>query len=126
MAAIDCAAARPFCGSPLPKRWPAAQRRGSLAGDAIVLAFLLVQCFDGVLTYVGVVTFGAGAEGNPVVAVLMTQFGHGGGLVAAKAVAGFLGICLHLRAVHAVIAWLTGFYVTVAIAPWTFVLFLMP
>jgi len=92
-------------------------------GDAALVAFLLAQCFDGVFTYVGVVAFGIGIEANPVVAGLMMQFGHGPGLLSAKALAGGLGICLHLLQVHGAVAVLTGFYVAAAIAPWSLILF---
>ena len=92
-------------------------------GDVVVVAFLLAQCLDGVFTYIGVLTFGIGAEANPIVAGLMTHLGHGTGLMSAKLAAGLLGICLHLCGVHAAVALLTGFYFMVAIAPWTLVLF---
>ena len=49
--------------------------------------------------------------------------GHGTGLMSAKLMAGMLGICLHLYEIHLALAILTGFYVMVAIAPWTLVLF---
>ena len=89
----------------------------------MLVAFLLVQCFDGVFTYVGVTAFGLGIEANPVVAGLMAQFGHAGGLLGAKVMAAVLGICLHLRKVHLAVAMLTGFYAAAAIAPWTLILF---
>lgn len=92
-------------------------------GDVVFVLFLLAQCFDGVLTYVGVTAFGIGIEGNPLIAALMTEFGSGPALMGAKGVATILGICLHLREVHVTIAVLTGFYVAVAIVPWTALLF---
>lgn len=92
-------------------------------GDLALVAFLLAQCFDGVFTYVGVVAFGIGIEGNPVVAGLMSHLGHGPGLVSAKMLAGVLGIGLHLQQIHAAVAVLTGLYVAAAIAPWTLILF---
>ena len=45
--------------------------RPSLFGDVIVIVFLLAQCFDGVFTYVGVISFGMGIEANPLIATLM-------------------------------------------------------
>jgi hypothetical protein len=53
----------------------------------------------------------------------MTHLGHGPGLLSAKIVAAFLGICLHFREVHLAVAMLTGFYTAVALAPWTLILF---
>ena len=40
-------------------------------GKVSLALFLLMQCLDGVLTYLGVVTFGIAMEGNPIVAGLM-------------------------------------------------------
>jgi hypothetical protein len=121
MAAAAYAAQASLVGIQLPKVRNTAQR--SLFGDLVLVAFLLVQCFDGVFTYVGVAAFGLGIEANPIVAGLMTHLGHGLGLLSAKVVAIFLGICLHVREVHLPIAILTGFYVAAALAPWTLILF---
>jgi hypothetical protein len=103
-------------GDPLP-------RRRSCFGDCALALFLLAQCLDGVLTYIGVVAFGIGMEGNPIIIALMTHLGHGPGLLSAKMAAGALGICLHLHEIHAVVALLAGFYLTAAIAPWAVILF---
>ena len=110
-----------FVGISLPKVRKAAQP--SRFGDIVLVAFLLVQCFDGVFTYVGVASFGPGIEANPVVAGLMAHLGYGPGLLSAKMMAAFLGICLHFRQVHLAVAVLTGFYAAAAIAPWTLILF---
>ena len=85
--------------------------------------FLLMQGLDGVLTYVGVATFGLAIEANPIVAALMAQLGHGLGLLSAKAAAAALGVCLHVHEVPVVLALLAGFYLTAAVAPWTVILF---
>lgn len=110
-----------FVGISLPKVRKTPQP--SLFGDIVLVAFLLVQCFDGVFTYVGVTAFGPGIEANPVVAGLMAHLGDGPGLLSAKMMAAFLGICLHFREVHLAVAALTGFYAAAAIAPWTLILF---
>jgi len=121
MEATAYAAQASFVGISLPKvRNPP---QPSLFGDVVLVAFLLVQCLDGVFTYIGVSTFGLEIEANPVVAGLMTHLGHGPGLLSAKMMAGFLGICLHFRKVHLAIAMLTGFYAAAALAPWTLILF---
>ena len=106
--------------TPVPQLW---SRRRSLFGDLVLVVFLLAQCFDGVFTYVGVMTFGIGVEANPIISTLMTHLGHGTALMSAKIVAAILGIVLHLRQVHGAVALLTVFYLTVAILPWTFLLF---
>jgi hypothetical protein len=93
------------------------------AGNLILLAFLVAQGLDGLFTYVGVAEHGIGIEGNPIIAALMTHLGHEVGLIAAKAVAAGLGICLHLQQVHGVVAALTGVYAAIAVAPWMVILF---
>jgi uncharacterized membrane protein len=109
-------------GSSFPRSWNQPVRR-SLYGDAVVVLFLLAQCFDGVFTYVGVRSFGIGIEANPLMASIMTAFGHGAGLTGAKAVAAALGIGLHLREIHGAVAILTCFYMAAAILPWIAILF---
>ena len=89
----------------------------------MVVAFLIAQACDGVLTYVGVATYGMRAEANPLLAWLMAALGSAAGVAAAKIVAGGFGIALHLVSVHRVLAALAVFYVAVAIVPWIGVLF---
>jgi hypothetical protein len=91
-------------------------------GDVALVAFLLCQLLDGALTYVGVVNFGEHIESNPLMLSFMAAVGHGPALATAKVTAGALGILLHLRQVHGVIAALTGVYFMVAILPWTLLL----
>jgi Domain of unknown function (DUF5658) len=97
--------------------------RPSLFGDVILVVFLLAQCFDGVFTYVGVLSFGVGIEANPLIATLMNTFGHAAALTGAKLTAAALGICLHLRQIHSAVAVLAVFYIVVAIVPWAIILF---
>jgi len=122
MFASSHAAPVPFPGTAVPKVWNQPVQR-SLFGDLMIIAFLLAQLCDGVFTYVGVMTFGIGIEANPVVSSLMAAFGCGPALTGAKAVAGALGILLHLRQIHMPVAILAGFYLAAAIAPWTLILF---
>ena len=89
----------------------------------MVVAFLIAQACDGVLTYVGVSLHGAAIEGNPLLGWLMDSIGHGAALATAKALAGALGIGLHLAGVHRVVAALAAFYLVVAVAPWMAILF---
>jgi Domain of unknown function (DUF5658) len=112
----------PFIGTSVPTSWNRSASR-SLFGDLVLVLFLLAQCFDGVFTYIGVTSFGVAIEANPILTLLMTTFGHGPALTAAKIVAGALGICLHIREIHGAVALLTGFYLAVAIVPWTAILF---
>ena len=121
-ATVYTVGAPPF-GTWMPKVWNSPPRR-SLFGDFVLVVFLLAQCFDGVFTYVGVVTFGVSIEANPVLVTLMAALGQGPALMAAKLLASALGICLHLREVHGAIALLTLFYLVAAIVPWTVIFFL--
>jgi hypothetical protein len=88
-------------------------------GDAAVLGFVLVQCLDGVFTYLGVRMWGPSIEANPLVGSAMTFAGLGVGLAGTKLIAVGLGIVLHLRRTHAIVAILTAFYIAAAIVPWT-------
>jgi hypothetical protein len=97
---------------------------GAKRGNVVVIAFLLAQACDGVLTYVGVRQYGPGIEGNPLLGWLMGTMGQGLALAATKAAAGAFGIALHLSAVHRVLAVLAGFYLVVAIVPWIVILFI--
>jgi len=93
-------------------------------GDVALVVFLIAQACDGVLTYVGVSTFGPAIEGNPIVGWLMAGLGCGAGVTTAKLIAGLFGVLLHLSDVHKAVAALAGFYLIVAVVPWIAVLFL--
>lgn len=97
------------------KRWDTP----SVFGDLAVIAFVLVQCLDGVLTYLGVRTWGLSIEANPLVSSAVALAGLGIGLAGTKLIAVGLGIVLHLRRIHMVVAILTAFYLAAAIVPWT-------
>jgi hypothetical protein len=121
MAATSYATPEAVWGTALPKVGNA-QVRARL-GDLALVLFLVAQGFDGVLTYVGVVTFGVGIEANPLIATLIGYLGAGTALMTAKGIAAALGIILHVRGVHAALALLTAFYFIVAILPWMLILF---
>jgi hypothetical protein len=91
----------------------------SLFGDLAVIAFLVVQALDGLLTYIGIARWGPGIEANPLVSSAVAFAGVGAGLTATKLVAVGCGIVLHLRRVHHVVAFLTAVYIAAAILPWT-------
>jgi hypothetical protein len=122
MAATEYADSRAFFGTSVPKVWRVPARH-SLFGNIALVAFLLAQCFDGIFTYVGVITFGTGIEANPVICALMVHLGHVVALMTAKTLSASLGIALHLWKVHGAVALLAIFYVTVAILPWIDLLF---
>jgi uncharacterized membrane protein len=106
----------------LSRQTPAERSR---FGDVVIVLFLLAQAADGVLTYVGVTTLGLRIEANPLLALLMTTFGQGATVAAAKVVASALGISLHLIGVHRILAILTAVYLVAALLPWITTLLLL-
>jgi hypothetical protein len=100
----------------LSKRWTEPR---SFFGDLMVVGFVLMQCLDGVFTYLGVGIWGPAIEANPLISSAMSAAGVTAGLGGAKVLAIGFGILLHLRRVHNVVAFLTAIYFTVAILPWT-------
>src|SRR4249919_3159466 len=96
------------------RRWDSP---GSLFGDLMVLVFLIVQCLDGAMTYLGVTRWGPGIEANPLVSSAVAAAGLGAGLAGAKLLAMGFGILLHLRQVHGIVALLTALYIAAAILP---------
>ena len=121
MAPTAYAASTTLFGTPVPRVWNSRFNR-SMFGDLAIVAFLLAQCFDGVFTYIGVVTYGLAIEANPMIAALMANFGHGTALLGAKTVAAGLGVGLHLGQIHTAVAVLAGVYLAVAIVPWMAIL----
>jgi hypothetical protein len=97
--------------------------RRNVFGDVALVLFLVAQASDGVLTYVGVATYGVGIEANPLIAWLMEMMGHGAGLTTAKVTAATFGVALHLVSVHKAVAVLAVFYLAVAVVPWLTLLF---
>ena len=97
--------------------------RRNIFGDVALIAFLLAQASDGVLTYIGVRTFGLRVEGNPLIGWLMTAIAEVPALATAKLAAGFFGVALHMSSVHRTVALLAAFYVAVAVVPWIAILF---
>jgi cytochrome c biogenesis protein ResB len=95
----------------------------NLFGDVALVVFLVAQLLDGLLTYIGVSTYGPQMEGNPIIAWLIAAMGEGPALATAKVAAGAFGIALHLSAVHRAVAMLAGFYLAVAVFPWMAILF---
>lgn len=89
----------------------------------IFAAFLLTQILDGIFTYAGVSALGVAAEGNPILAWLMTSYGELLALAGAKIVAAGCGVALYVLGVDRLLAILTLVYIGAALIPWTLVLF---
>lgn len=95
--------------------WPT---KPNLFNKLTLVAFILSQIGDGILTYVGVSTFGVKAEGNPFLAFIMSVYGVGFGLVVAKIVSVILGLILYMLGFHNLMVGLTIAHVVFAIIPW--------
>jgi len=110
------------CGSKMDGLAKRLDGRQSVFGDFVVVAFLCAQVLDGVLTYLGIRAWGPGVEANPIVSSAVSVAGLGVGLSAVKLTAIGLGMMLHLRRVHTLVALLTAIYIAAAILPWTAIL----
>ena len=119
----QCAVGRPTYGRPMFNLGNAGATRRNLFGDVALVLFLVAQASDGVLTYVGVATYGPGIEANPLIAWLMLTMGQGLALTTAKVTAATFGVALHLIAVHKAVAALAVFYIALAVVPWITLLF---
>jgi hypothetical protein len=116
---LSVARTKPYAGFRIGRLYGRCDAPKSVFGDIVVLGFVVVQCLDGVFTYLGVKTWGLGIEANPLITSAVGVAGLVPGLAVAKLVAVTLGIALHLRRVHNLVAVLTAIYVAVAILPWT-------
>jgi len=101
---------------------PASPR--SRFGDLVFGLFLCAQVLDGVFTYLGIANFGW-TEGNPLIAWYMHHLGLVPSLTGAKLLAVFCAVILHVLGYHKSLALLTLLYLSVAILPWTVVLFVL-
>ena len=90
----------------------------------MVVGFVLMQCLDGIFTYLGVRIWGPAIEANPLVSSAMSAAALPPAWAARNWWPSASGMLLHLRRVHYVVALLTAIYFTVAILPWA-ALFLM-
>jgi hypothetical protein len=87
----------------------------------ILLVFLLMQIFDGVLTYTAVSVLGVVGEGNLLLASAMQIGGAGPVLIGAKTIAAGCGVLLYFRGFYGILGVLTGLYLLGAITPWLMV-----
>jgi hypothetical protein len=96
-------------------------RRPSKA-ELVFFAFVTVQILDGVMSYIGVHTFGSWIEANPLVAWYASTFGPAVAFTVVKLFAVACGAMLYLTARHRTVAALTLFYLAFAVVPWAHVL----
>lgn len=99
--------------------------RPNLFGNLLILAFVVVQILDGVLTYKGVNAWGMRVEVNLIVGLVMSIAGIGYGLILVKTFAVGCGALLYWRRLHNVIAVVVAIYMMFAIFSWmyTFLIF---
>jgi hypothetical protein len=83
-----------------------------------LLAFLIAQAGDGLLTYAGIKQFGVHIEANPLLAWYIDAFGPGAALATAKTFAVACVLPLHWRGMYRTIGVLTALYVAGAVLPW--------
>jgi hypothetical protein len=96
--------------------------RGVAFGKAILVAFILCQALDGLLTYSGIRAYGPTIEGNPILATWMLLAGTGPTLLVAKIAACACGTILYVHGTHKTLAVLTAVYLVVSVAPWVYLL----
>lgn len=90
--------------------------------ELVWIAFVAVQALDGVMSYIGVHTFGSWIEANPLVAWYVSTFGPAVAFTVVKLFAIGCGAMLYLNARHRTVAALTLFYLAFAVGPWAHVL----
>jgi len=96
----------------------------ALFGNIVIVLFLIAQVLDGAFTYLGISSFGL-AEGNPIIAHYIREHGLGISLMAAKIVAVFCAMALHLLGLHRTLGVLTLLYLTCAVLPWSYLIFIV-
>ena len=97
--------------------------RSEWFGNFVIVLFLVSQALDGVFTYLGIRAFGL-SEGNPLIAYSFRHAGIGPGLTVAKLIAVSCSMLLHLLGMHRTLGLLTLLYLSLAILPWSYLIFL--
>lgn len=92
-------------------------------GNFVIVLFLVAQLLDGIFTYLGVAAFGL-SEGNPIISYYMKHHGVGPSVTVAKVLAVACSMVLHLLGMHRTLALLTLMYLSLAVLPWTYLLFI--
>jgi len=87
------------------------------------IELVIAQALDGIFTYLGIRTFGL-SEGNPLIAYSFRHAGVGPGLTGAKLLAVGCSMLLHLLGLHRTLGVLTLLYLSLAILPWSYLIFL--
>ena len=91
-------------------------------GNSVIVLFLVAQVLDGTFTYLGISSFGL-SEGNPLIAHYIREHGLGLSLTVAKVLAVVCSMVLHLLGLHRTLGLLTFMYMSMAVLPWTYLIF---
>lgn len=91
-------------------------------GRAALVAFFVMQLFDGMLTYKGILAFGPAVEANPIVATYVAVLGTGAAMIAVKCFASACAVLLYFHARHREVAVLALLYGMLAVGPWVLLL----
>ena len=102
---------------------PSTFARPDWFGNVVIILFLVAQVLDGAFTYLGISSFGL-SEGNPLIAHYIREHGLGVSLTAAKVLAVVCSMVLHLLGLHRTLGLLTLMYMSMALLPWTYLIFL--
>ena len=94
-------------------------------GNVVIVVFLVSQALDGIFTYLGISAFGL-SEGNPLIALSFHHAGVGPALTLAKMLAVGCSMLLHLFELHRTLAVLTVLYLSLAVLPWSYLIFIVP
>lgn len=96
------------------------RKESDVFARVVFMAFVIVQCLDGVLTYVGVST-GLSPEGNPIMRWVMSVMGLGLGIIVTKFASIVGGIFLYKYDFRGTLALITLLGLVVAIIPWIYI-----
>lgn len=103
---------------------PSTFARPDWFGNVVIILFLVAQVLDGAFTYLGISSFGL-SEGNPLIAHYIREHGLGVSLTAAKVLAVVCSMVLHLLGLHRTLGLLTLMYLSLAVLPWTYLIFVV-
>ena len=101
--------------------------RPTTVSTALAAILIALQIADGILTYLGVYTFGVSAEGNPLLRYGMHSIGPVATLIVAKGAAILIIVALwrlttQVRWLNGAMAGVSALYLGAAILPWSLIL----
>ncbi len=88
----------------------------------LLYAFYLALILDGVLTYIGVMRWGHGAEANPILLAMIGVFGLVPSLLFSRCVAMMAGMALYYAEAYIALFILNSLFWGLAVIPWVILL----